>query len=114
MAARMSARIPGNREIFLTPFALAVAAQIKAQRCDVGSGQPGCQPSEEATLLARDAPTMHQGSRLTSTLRQDEGAGQGEAIGGVDVHDGRLRRHVSPSVCACHPSLSYPPIAFRH
>jgi hypothetical protein len=45
-----------ERPIFLTPFALPMTAQIKAQRCDADIGQPGRQSSKEAALLPCHTP----------------------------------------------------------
>jgi hypothetical protein len=59
-------------------------------------GQPGRLPGEEAALLPRHAPTVYQDGHPTSTLREDEGAGQLEAVSGADRRDDGLRRHVAP------------------
>lgn len=63
MAAPDVSEDTGDREVFPTPFAFPVAAQVTAQRCDVGVGQPGRQPSEEAALLPRHATAVYQDSR---------------------------------------------------
>lgn len=96
MAAPDVSEDTGDREVFPTPFAFPVAAQVTAQRCDVGVGQPGRQPSEEAALLPRHATAVYQDSRPTSTVREDEGAGQAEAVSGADSLDNGLCRHVAP------------------
>jgi hypothetical protein len=78
----------GQGQVFLPAFAVAVSAQVKAQRRHPGLTKACSQAGEEAAFLPGDAAAVHEhDGAVAGLVRAGQRAGQVQAVEGPELHD---------------------------